>query len=237
MSQGYFNNIPKGCVLRPYYSANKGLIQKLVWEFIKAEATGFFVRRLGYRLLIVLGLILTIIIQVGMFAVESMTFSSFLQPAMKWNFILILVFTGALMGEFLLIFRGALLNWKNYWLIECNSRLVAYGAVSNYKTHSVISNVYVKPDWRDKGLDSSLVRHLIQQSTKPLYLVCKPKMIQFYENFGFVQVPWQELPSPMRVKLKRFRPNAKLRIFPFVILQYRAKKLAKIKDDINIKRV
>jgi amino-acid N-acetyltransferase len=234
MTEGY-STLPKGCVLRPYYSANKGIIQKLVWEFIKAEATGFFVRRLGYRLLIVLGLILTIIIQLGMSAVESMTLSSFLQPAMKWNFILIFLFTSALMGEFLLIFRGALLNWKNYWLIECNNRLVAYGAVSSYKTHSVISNLYVKPTWRDKDLDSYLVRHLIGQVTGPLYLVCKPKMIQFYEKFGFVQVQWQELPPPIKVKMRRFRPHPKLRSFHLAIMQYKSKKLAKIRD--NIKRV
>jgi amino-acid N-acetyltransferase len=228
-----YTSLPKGCVLRPYYIAEKGVLQKLVWEFIKAEATGFFVRRLGYRLLIVLGLILSLTIQLGVFAIESITLSSSLPFVMKCNFILILLFTGALIAEFLLIFRGALLNCQNYWLIECNSHLVAYGAVSSYKTHSVISNLYVNPAWRGQGLGSSLIRHLIGQATRPLYLVCKPKMIQFYENFGFVPAPWHELPPPMKVKFRRFRPQHNLRSFPLVIMQYRAKKLSKIGNDIK----
>jgi N-acetylglutamate synthase-like GNAT family acetyltransferase len=87
-------------------------------------------------------------------------------------------------------------EWQKFWVIEQKGRIVACGKLCEYVTYSVLYNVLVVPECRRQGMGSALVKHLIAQATKPLYLACFSNKIGFYARLGFVQVRSSDL-SPM----------------------------------------
>lgn len=67
--------------------------------------------------------------------------------------------------------------------------IISGGFVSFGKTYSVISDVYVKEEYRGKGHGRDLVKKLLKLSPKEnVYLICKEKNIGFYEKLGFTIV-------------------------------------------------
>jgi amino-acid N-acetyltransferase len=93
------------------------------------------------------------------------------------------------------------LRWQQFSVIECNGDLVACGQLRNFAGAQELGSLVVAKDWRDRGLGSSLAKHLIEQATQPLYLECLGKRLaSFYTRFGFVEVPVQELPQSIKFK-------------------------------------
>lgn len=93
------------------------------------------------------------------------------------------------------------LRWSQFWVIECEGKVVACGQLRQFAATQELGSVVVARPWRRQGLGSFLVRHLIRQSTQPLYLECLgDRLAQFYSQLGFVPVSWQELPSPLKRK-------------------------------------
>jgi hypothetical protein len=63
-------------------------------------------------------------------------------------------------------------------------------------------------------LRSALVKHWVQQTTKPLYLACFPDKIGFYTQLGFIQMRSSDLSPLLRHELGIFtRPD----IVPLVL--------------------
>lgn len=94
------------------------------------------------------------------------------------------------------------LRWSQFWVIECEGRLVACGQLRSFAGAQELGSLVVAPAWRDRGLGSYLVRHLIQSSTQPLYLECLgSKLAKFYTRFGFVPISWQDIPQSIKFKL------------------------------------
>ncbi|WP_250125481.1 GNAT family N-acetyltransferase [Chroococcidiopsis sp. CCMEE 29] len=114
------------------------------------------------------------------------------------------------------------LRWSQFWVIECDGQLVACGQLRSFKGAQELGSVVVAPAWRAQGLGTCLVKHLIQQATQPLYLECLGnRLTMFYARFGFVTVPWQELPQPLKLKFSLSALAAKLFHIPVNIMQYR----------------
>lgn len=93
------------------------------------------------------------------------------------------------------------IRWSQFWVIECERRLVACGQLRCFPGAQELGSLVVAPAWRDRGLGTYLVEHLIQEATQPLYLECLgSRLARFYTRFGFVPVSWQELPRPLKWK-------------------------------------
>ncbi len=92
-------------------------------------------------------------------------------------------------------------SWQQFWVIECNGRLVACGQLRSFSGAQELGSLVVAPAMRGKGLGTYLVRHLVQQATQPLYLECLgSRLASFYTRFGFVPVSWRELPRSLKIK-------------------------------------
>lgn len=87
-------------------------------------------------------------------------------------------------------------DWENFWVIECNNKLLACAKLRSYQQYSLLHDVYVLPEWRSQGVGSYLVMHLGKQAKKPLYLTCLPTLKQFYMRLGFIPVSFKSL-SPL----------------------------------------
>lgn len=113
------------------------------------------------------------------------------------------------------------LRWQQFWVIECQGKVVACGQLRNFRDAQELGSLVVAKDWRNRGLGTYLVNHLIQEATQPLYLECLGKQLEnYYTRFDFVPVAWPELPPSLQLKFgishlaKRF-----LRV-PVTIMQY-----------------
>ncbi|HBB32930.1 MAG TPA: hypothetical protein DDZ80_09665 [Cyanobacteria bacterium UBA8803] len=202
MSESDFS-LPKGCFIRPADLEDKSDLQKLLWEFITTEALSFYIQKFSY-VPIVLGLALVASGIAWMLNADAKIVLSLV--------IFILLIVAYLIW---LVFVNPGLNWQNYWVIECHFNLVACGTVENRHTYSNLNYLYVKPAWRERGVDSYLVRHLIEQATPPTYLLCQSKRAEFYANLGFVPVVWQELPPKVAKNFSIFRNSPSV-----ILMQY-----------------
>lgn len=73
------------------------------------------------------------------------------------------------------------------WIIEKNKSLVGFIELSKINGNSYIRRLFVSPKCRRKGLGSALIKHLIKNSNKPVYLHCSPELVSFYTRLGFIQ--------------------------------------------------
>lgn len=79
-----------------------------------------------------------------------------------------------------------IISISNCWVIECNKNLIAFGSLRELDKNLYINQLFVEKKWRRKGLGSALAKHLIQETTKPVY-VCSPfDLVNFYSRLGFV---------------------------------------------------
>ncbi len=93
------------------------------------------------------------------------------------------------------------LRWQQFWIIEQQGNIIACGQLRHHGKVQELGSLVVTPTQRQQGLGTQLVQHLIQQSTQPLYLECLGKDLeQYYRRFGFMSIPWNLLPSQLKLK-------------------------------------
>ncbi|NJR40158.1 MAG: GNAT family N-acetyltransferase [Leptolyngbyaceae cyanobacterium CSU_1_4] len=92
-------------------------------------------------------------------------------------------------------------EWKKFWIIEQEGRIVACGKLCHSDTYSVLYDVIVLSQYRRQGIGSALVKHVIQHASKPLYLACFPDKIGFYTQLGFTPARSSELSFVLRHEL------------------------------------
>lgn len=111
------------------------------------------------------------------------------------------------------------LRWQQFWVIELNGKIIACGQLRTFPGVQELGSVVVAPAWRNQGLGTFLVKHLIQQATQPLYLECLGnKLAKFYTRFGFVAIAWQKLPLPLKLKFSLSALAATLLRIPVIFM-------------------
>lgn len=114
------------------------------------------------------------------------------------------------------------LRWQQFWMIEFQGQLVAFGQLRNFSSSQELGSLFVAPDWRDRGLGTYLTKHLIEQATLPLYLKCVgQRRAQFFARFGFMPISWQELPAPLKTKFSLPQLAKRLVQYPMEFMQYK----------------
>ena len=126
----------------------------------------------------------------------------------------------------LLVLRAKLdptqIRWQQFWVIECSGNIVACGQLRDYSGVKELGSLVVLPNWRGRGLGSVLTQHLIESCSQPLYLECLgERLANFYHNFGFFPVTWQELPRSLQKKFRISQLAKTLRIVPVIFMHYR----------------
>ncbi len=115
------------------------------------------------------------------------------------------------------------LLWQQFWVIECEGKLVACGQLRNFSGAQELGSLVVAPNWRGRGLGSFLTQHLIRMATQPLYLECLGQQLaDFYIHFGFVPISFENIPSSLKHKFRFSDLGKKLLGVPVVFMEYRA---------------
>lgn len=88
------------------------------------------------------------------------------------------------------------LNWRRFVVcVDRFGRVIACGQVKVHRDGSKeLSSIVVSPKCRGQGFARCIVEYLIRENFGYLYLICKEKLVGFYEQFGFKVVKQDELP-------------------------------------------
>ncbi|MBK4729832.1 GNAT family N-acetyltransferase [Oxynema sp. CENA135] len=92
------------------------------------------------------------------------------------------------------------LDWRQFWAIESEGEIIACAQLRSIDRVRELGSLVVVPSWRDRGLGSYLVRHLVEGTSEAIYLECMGYLAPFYARLGFVEIGWRSLPKPLKVK-------------------------------------
>jgi N-acetylglutamate synthase-like GNAT family acetyltransferase len=113
-------------------------------------------------------------------------------------------------------------DWQNYGVVERDHSLIACGKLTYGKTQAVLADVIVSPNWRGQGVGAFLIRSIIDQAAlyqgtghqvacqpnllnsqaiRPIYLACSPRLMPFYQRFGFQPLELSQLSFALRQEL------------------------------------
>jgi N-acetylglutamate synthase-like GNAT family acetyltransferase len=80
--------------------------------------------------------------------------------------------------------------WKNFILAEnVEGRFLGCGQIKPHTDGSrELASVYVKPEWRGRGVASAIIEKLLADRSSPVWLTCRRELTDFYARYGFVEI-------------------------------------------------
>jgi|GEM_PF-2503657 len=91
------------------------------------------------------------------------------------------------------------------WVAKRKGKIIARADIRYKAGYSLLETLYVAPNFRGQKIGTSLVRRLILEENKPLYVRSPYKTIEFYKNLDFMIVPHEDLPTDLRTTQSRGR--------------------------------
>ncbi len=92
------------------------------------------------------------------------------------------------------------LDWKRF-VVAVNKRDEMIGC-GQLKPHGrgvlELASIAVYPEHQGKGIARAIIEHLLNESPRPLYLMCQSALGPFYEKFGFHEIDSSEMPPYFR---------------------------------------
>ncbi|MDL1911537.1 GNAT family N-acetyltransferase [Chloroflexi bacterium CFX6] len=88
------------------------------------------------------------------------------------------------------------LDWKRF-VVAVNDRdeMIGCGQLKPHgKDILELASLAVYPEHRGTGVARVIIEHLLANSPRPLYLTCRSSLGVLYEKFGFISVPYEEMP-------------------------------------------
>jgi N-acetylglutamate synthase-like GNAT family acetyltransferase len=88
------------------------------------------------------------------------------------------------------------LDWKRFVVaVDAQDQVVATGQIKPHGRDTLeLASIAVKPEYRGQGLARAIIEHLLKDSPRPLYLTCVSALEPFYNKFGFISIPYPEMP-------------------------------------------
>jgi N-acetylglutamate synthase-like GNAT family acetyltransferase len=96
---------------------------------------------------------------------------------------------------------------ERYWVMEYHGKLVGCGRLDIHPQHAEIYDLFVLPEWRSAGIGQAIMRQLIAQAPRPIYLASLPPAATFYRHLGFAPIAPRELPLLVAGRLSLNSPR------------------------------
>lgn len=100
------------------------------------------------------------------------------------------------------------IRWRRFILaVDDRGVLVGCGQIKSHADGSrELASIAVVEAWRGRRVASAVINHLMAGASPPLWLTCRPRLIPFYERFGFRPVaPGGSMPPYFRRILRLVR--------------------------------
>jgi len=88
------------------------------------------------------------------------------------------------------------LDWKRF-VVAVNDRdeMIGCGQLKPHGREILeLASLAVYPEHQGKGVARAIIEHLLQDSPRPLYLMCQSMLGPLYEKFGFRSISYDEMP-------------------------------------------
>ncbi|GAA6622652.1 GNAT family N-acetyltransferase [Scytonema sp. NUACC26] len=93
------------------------------------------------------------------------------------------------------LYQMSIIKSSQSWVIEYDRKIVACAMVQHFQNYSELYRLHIKYIHQKKGLGTCLVKTLLKEVNKPVYVVPFPKALYFYTRLGFVPIPRHRLPK------------------------------------------
>lgn len=103
------------------------------------------------------------------------------------------------------------LDWRRFLVVVKPSGVViACGQIKPHGTEVLeLASIATHPEYRGLGLARRIIEQLLQQSPRPLYLMCVAHNGPMYEKFGFKPIEDAQMPKYFR-RIKKLFVMAKV---------------------------
>jgi len=106
------------------------------------------------------------------------------------------------------------LKWQRFLVaLDNTGHIIGCGQVKLHRDGSrELASIAVEKAWRNQGVARAIIKELVKQHQRPLWLTCMSRLMPFYAQFGFVDATGgADLPSYYRWSLRLFPIYARLR--------------------------
>ena len=90
------------------------------------------------------------------------------------------------------------LDWKRFVVaINDQDEMIGCGQLKPHGAQADIlelASLAVYPEHRGKGVAGAIIKQLLADSPRPLYLMCESSRGSLYEKFGFRVISYEEMP-------------------------------------------
>ncbi|MDQ2691391.1 MAG: GNAT family N-acetyltransferase [Chloroflexota bacterium] len=88
------------------------------------------------------------------------------------------------------------LDWKRFVVaVNDQDEMLGCGQIKPHGSDVLeLASIAVYPENREKGVARAIIEHLLDNSPRPLYLMCESSMGPFYEKFGFRAISYDDMP-------------------------------------------
>jgi len=90
------------------------------------------------------------------------------------------------------------LDWKRFVVaVNDQDEMIGCGQIKSHGADAEIlelASIAVYPEHQGQGIASAIIRHLLADSPRPLYLMCESSRGSLYEKFGFRPISYDEMP-------------------------------------------
>ena len=92
------------------------------------------------------------------------------------------------------------LDWKRFVVaVNDQDEMIGCGQLKPHGQEVIeLASIAVYPEHQGKGVARAIIEHLLQDSPRPLYLMCESSNGSLYEKFGFHTIPYEEMPRYFR---------------------------------------
>jgi N-acetylglutamate synthase-like GNAT family acetyltransferase len=89
------------------------------------------------------------------------------------------------------------LEWKRFLVaVDAQDQIIGTGQLKPHGSDILeLSSIAVEPDHRGQGIARAIIEALLKDSPRPLYLTCVNTLGPLYEKFGFVSLPYKDMPK------------------------------------------
>jgi amino-acid N-acetyltransferase len=88
------------------------------------------------------------------------------------------------------------LDWKRFVVAEnAQGLVIGCGQIKPHGQEILeLASIAVSPEHRGHGIARKIIEHLLSNSPRPLYLMCRSGLGALYEKFGFRSLGYDEMP-------------------------------------------
>jgi amino-acid N-acetyltransferase len=88
------------------------------------------------------------------------------------------------------------LDWKRFIVaVNDQDEMIGCGQLKPHGQDVLeLASIAVYPEHRGKGIARAIIEHLLNDSPRPLYLMCESALGSLYEKFGFQAISYEEMP-------------------------------------------